>query len=163
MTPLEIQNAIIPKAFAHAGFPIIEAEQTLGKIPDGPHAIFKFTTADGKDVGQPNFAVEQTAEEYRETMSEDVRVVVSVTAIAEENHASIGAAQAIRNWFTFHGYEDMDNAGIVVVSVGDIGNRDSINEDERRNGFDVTLRVARELSRVSTYIETAEATGTFEK
>jgi hypothetical protein len=38
-----------------------------------------------------------------------------------------------------------------------MGNRDSINEDERRSGFDITLRVGREMTRTADYIETIEA------
>jgi hypothetical protein len=144
---------MIPKLFAFVGCPIIEADQAMGDIPDGRHVIFKFTTAHAKDVGLPNYSHEYALNEFRETLSDDMKVIISVTAIDETNAGSIAAAQDVKEWLEFHGADDLDAAGIVVADIGDIASRDSINEDERRNGFDVTLRVSRTVTKTADYIE----------
>jgi hypothetical protein len=156
VTPIEIQNEIIPKVNAYAGFPVIEGDQPIGSIPDGRHAVFTFLTPHGQDTGGANYSNRSTADSYEETRSDDVRVVMSFTAIDSTTHGSISAAQAIREWFEFYGDEDLYMAGIALVTIGDIGNRNSINEDERRNGFDITLRVGREMTRTADYIETIQ-------
>jgi hypothetical protein len=157
MTPLEIQNAIIPKVNAYVGFPVIESNQTIGDIPDGRHAVFTFLTPHGVDTGGANYSNADTADGYQETRSDDIRVVMSITSIDSTTHGSIEAAQAIREWFEFYGADDLYLSDIALVSIGDMGNRDSINEDERRSGFDITLRVGREMTRTADYIETIEA------
>lgn len=161
MNALDIQNAIIPRIFAVVGFPLVEADQMdrMEERLEGTHAVFKFTTPHGKDNGQADYTEQDTGAELRQSMVESVRVVLSITGIADKAHASIEAARALRDWFTFHGVEDMQDTGIAVISIGDIGNRDSVNEDETRNGFDVTLRTGREVSRVIEYFDAVAVNG----
>lgn len=155
MTANDIRLAIIDALTTHAGFPVIEADQD-GDRPEGTHAVFKFTLPHGKDVGRPDYSGQLNGGVYSEVMTAGVRFVMSVTAIDEKDYISMDAAQALHDWFTFHGYEIMDGAGVVVVSVSDIGDRNSLDDEEKRRGFDVFLRSARTISRVSNYIETVE-------
>lgn len=147
----DVRNYLIPLLKAHTGVSVIEADQG-GEIPDGNHAVYKFTVPYSKEVGRPNVSYDDS-ETYNQIQSEDYRITLSVTAISEDNDDSTSLAQNIHDWFTFYGEDSMQSAGIVPVSVGDLGNRDSVNDDETRQGFDVILRLSRELTREIGYYD----------
>lgn len=149
MTANDIQIAIIDALTLYAGFPVIESDQD-GDRPEGTHSVFTWTMDAGKDIGRPDYMLNQS---YAETMTEGVRFVLSFTAVAGFNYLSQAAAHKVRDWFRFIGEEVLDAAGVVVVDVTDIGNRNSVDEDERRNGFDVFMRSTRTLTKNGTFIE----------
>jgi len=143
----EIRDLIIPALKTHiGGLPVIEADQT-GKRPTGAHATYKFTSPYVKDIGQPEVTVVETAETYLLRQTETFKVTLSITAYHKDVDESIELAQKIRDWFDFYGQEDLEAAGIAVVSLGQVENRDALVVDdyERRNGFDVILRAHKTL------------------
>lgn len=157
MNVISVQNAIIRLIKAYTGRPIIQADQS-GELPEGPHAIFKFIVPYSKGVGRPEVSSKVDEHGLTRIQTETFNMTVSFTAISdvEDPDASIELAQSIHDWFDFVGYDDMSAAGIVVSSLGDIGNRDSVNDDESRQGFDVILRTRREISKASGWIESVE-------
>jgi hypothetical protein len=69
---------------------------------------------------------------------------------------SFDLSQKIRDWFTFYGQDFMDSNNLVVSDITGIQNRDILLVDdyERRNGFDVTLKTIRTLEKQIDIIET---------
>jgi hypothetical protein len=156
MKASEIRAALIPKLSAFCGFPIIQGDGN-GPLPDGVHATYKITTPNGKDNGGP-------VEIYSNgefTFQESKKVTISFTAYDADDDVSFDAAEKIHDWFKFYGEVDLNAANIAIVELSNITNRDAfvVENYERRNGFDVIIRVIREFTRVATYIERAEITG----
>jgi hypothetical protein len=146
----ELRDFLIPLLKNHAEVPVIEADQG-GEIPDGEHAVYKFIAPYVKEVGMPNVRYSGSASFLKQHHDEDYRATISITAISDENDNSLELAMSMREWFTFYGVDRLQTAGITAVTIGDIGNRDSVNDDETRQGFDVSLRIPRELSREVDY------------
>jgi hypothetical protein len=149
-----VRDALIPLLKTYAGIPIIEADQG-GEVPEGNHAVYKFTSPYIRENQRPNVIYNQ-GNVLSQTQSEEYRITLSITAVAEDNDDSLELAQALYDWFSFHGQDHMLNADIVPLSIGDIANRDSVNDDETRQGFDVTFRVSRELVRDIDFFESIE-------
>lgn len=145
----DVRNSLIPLLKAHTGRPVIEADQG-GEVPDGEHVVYKFTTPYAKEIGMPNVRYSGSSD-LDKTQAEEYRITLSLTAIAEDNDISMNLAQSLRDWFTFYGQEIMQGLGIAAVTIGDINNRDSVNDDETRQGFDISLRITREISRKMDY------------
>lgn len=159
MNITELRDSIIPKLKAFCGVPIIEADQ-VAKKPETTHATYKFTSPYLKDVGWADIVPEGEGDTYTLNHKETYKVVASFTAYDADIDLSIQLAQKMHDWFAFQGRFDLDDAGIVVVSLGDVENRDALVVDgyERRNGFDVTFRVGRVLSKPFDWIDRAEIT-----
>lgn len=157
MTGADIQNVIIPKLKAFTGRVLVQADQG-NEIPELPHIVFKIIVPYAKGTGRPELRSEQTAQEYRRIQSEEYRLTFSFTAVTEDGDTATELAQSVHDWFDFYGYEELDMLGVVIVSLGDLGNRDSVVDEEARRGFDVVLRATRELSKASSYIDKAEIT-----
>lgn len=149
-----IRSALIPAINTFCGVPIIEADQE-GKKPDGPHAAFKITSPYIKGVGQAEEIPIQTETTYQLKRIESYKITISFTAFDKDLDGSLDLAQKIHDWFAFYGSDTLGANDIVVVNQTAVDNRDAFVIDgyERRNGFDVVLRVTRELVRDIDYIE----------
>ena len=156
-----VRNAIIPALNTFCGAPIIEADQT-GDKPAGPHATFKFTSTRIKDVGQAEEKPIQTDTTYKLQRVEQYKIVISITAFDEAVDGSEALANKIYDWFEFYGADTLAANNIAVVSKTNIQNRDIFIADyyERRNGFDVTIRVTNTIEREIDYIDTVNTTET---
>lgn len=154
MNITDIQNAIIPALKTFCGVPIIEADG-MGEKPEGAHATFKFTMAYGKGIGQAEETAAPGADGYTLTRVESYRATLSMSAYDLDNDTSRELAQRMYDWFSFHGYDHLNEQNIVVSEVTDVINRDTfvLENYERRNGFDVIIRVTRELARTVDFIE----------
>lgn len=153
----EVQDAIIPLIADYTGVRVIEADQKI-EYPDAPHVVFKFTVPYNKSTGRPSVTGSNTPDGYSEVMEEDYNMTVSFTAVSESLDDARQTAMSIRDWFDFNGADDLRAAGIAIVSIGDVQNRDSVIDEESREGFDVILRVHRKLTRVIPWIERVEIT-----
>jgi hypothetical protein len=153
----EIRDALIIPLHTFAGVPVIEQEDT-GDQPTGPHATYKFTSSYIKDVGMSEEWAEASEDTYVLKQQETFKVALSITAYAADSDASFDLAMTLREWFQFYGQDDLEAANIAVVNLGNVDNRDAfvVDEYERRNGFDVILRVSKELSMDVGYIEKVE-------
>jgi hypothetical protein len=149
----DVRNALIPKIKAFCNVPIIEADGN-GPMPEGSFATYKFTTAYAKDVGRPSdvFRADKT---YR---YDSYKATISISAYDLDDDASRDLAQKIYDWFGFYGEDDLTAVNVAVVELSNIVNRDAfvVENYERRNGFDVIIRVSRELSRADEFIERVE-------
>lgn len=153
----EIRDSVIIPLHEFAGVPVIEQDD-IGDQPTGPHATYKFTSAYIKDVGMGEEWAEETQSTYTLNRREMFKVTLSFNAYDMDSDESYDLATKLNEWFRFYGQELLESAGIAVVSVGNIENRDSfvVDEYERRNGFDVILRVGKEMALDVGYIEKVE-------
>jgi hypothetical protein len=158
MNVTQLKNIIIPEIASFCDVPVIEADQ-IGERPSGPHATFKVTSPYLKDVGQAEQIMHQNGENLQLKHVESYKIVVSFTAYAMDSDTSFDLAQKIHDWFAFYGSDVLDSNDIVVVEQTAIQNRDVflIDDYERRNGFDVTLRVTKEMVKNIDWFDKVES------
>lgn len=156
----DLKYAIIPAIAEYAGAPIIQADQN-GPTPKGSHATYKLTTPYGKAVGQAEETTFVEDDVVKIRRVDDYKTTISFTAYDFDDDVSLELAQKIYDWFAFAGLDKLQQIGVAVVEQFDIINRDAfvINEYERRNGFDVILRVPRELIKEIDWFEKANIQG----
>lgn len=154
MSIAAFKNALIPQIKAFCNVPIIEAEQK-GPKPTGPHATFKITTPYLKGVGQAEETGQGNETSYTLNRVEEFKRILSITAYDEDADASFELAQKIHDWFSFYGSDFLDANNMVVADQTAVANRDIflIEDYERRNGFDITMRLTREINQDIEYIE----------
>lgn len=156
MNVKELKSVLFPELNRVLSGMVIEAEQT-GEKPTGTHATVKITSPYIKDVGQ---AEEKGVDgiTYHLERSESYKVTLSFTTYDYDEAKSLSLAQEIFDWFDFEGSFFLDDNDIVVVEKTTIDNRDAfvMNEYERRNGFDVILRISRTMTHDVEYIEKVE-------
>lgn len=146
------------------GAPVIEADGN-GKKPTVPHVTYKFTRMYGKDVGGEVLEGKDIQGVFKLVKSDSYKATISFTAYATDDDASRDLAQKVYDWFSFTGYDYLMTLNVAVVEQTDVINRDTfiIENYERRNGFDVIIRVARELMRDIYTIEKVESAGSTEQ
>lgn len=154
MSVKAIHNTLIPAIEAYCNVPIIRADQ-MGDKPSGAHAAYKITSPYIKGVGQPDRIMVPGELTMQDKSIESYKIVVSMTAYDMDDDTSMELAQSMYDWFAFHGEETLETAGVVVAEQTGVTNRDAflVNDYERRNGFDVTLRVRRELVKETPFFD----------
>jgi hypothetical protein len=152
----DVRDALIPKIKAFCNVPIIEADGN-GPRPDGSHATYKFTTAFSKDNGRAT----ELFEDNQLIRQDSYKVTISISTYDLDDDVSRDLAQQIYDWFEFYGSDDLRAVNIAVVELSNIVNRDAfvVENYERRNGFDVIIRVSRELTRAANDVERVDTTG----
>lgn len=153
---VEARNIIIPALNSFCGVPVIMADQT-GEPPTGPHVTFKLTSQYLKDNGGANIVYEDGVS-FNQKLIEQFKCVISFTAIADDADTVDSLASKVYEWFDFNGEELLSTNQIVLVDRSAIQNRDALLLDEyqRKSGFDVTLRLSRELVQEIQYIDTVK-------
>lgn len=140
----DVRETIIPELTLFCGRPIIMADD-VGEKPTGSHATYKITLPYGRGIGRPEEIPEPTPEGLQMKRIEEYRATFSFTAYSMDEIESYELAQKIHDWFSFEGYNFLNQFGIAVAEQTDITNRDAfiVENYERRNGFDVILRIMR--------------------
>ncbi|PEJ40065.1 hypothetical protein MNO09_17485 [Bacillus sp. N5-665] len=159
MNVKELRAVLIPAINKHCAAPIIMADQ-MGERPKVPHATYKFTTVHGKAVGQAEETGVVINGEYKLQRLSDYKTTISFTSYAMDDDDSVVLAQEIYDWFSFAGADVLQSIGVAVANQTDVINRDAfvIEDYERRNGFDVILRVPHQQLKDIESIDTAEIT-----
>lgn len=161
-----IRNTIIKELAAYLGKQVVMVEQAHKK-PPSPFIGYKVTTPYNPERGQPaemDKAITSAAPNFdydiERTITEQPTMTISFTAYAKTEDEAISLAMQAYSWFYFD-YDILSGNNIVVVEATSVQNRDTLIVDdyERRQGFDVILRVAQELKRTMPTIETAEIKG----
>ena len=150
MSIADIKNLLIPQIKTFVGVPVIAANQNAPK-PDGTHASYKITSAYLKAPGQPN----ETVSSNKLTSDEEYKIVISFSSYDMDQDISFDLSQKIHDWFAFYGEEWLQSNNLVVSDITGIQNRDILLVDdyERRNGFDVTIKTVRTLEKQIDIIE----------
>ncbi|WP_411501375.1 LIC_12616 family protein [Bacillus thuringiensis] len=159
MNVKELRAVLIPAINKHCAAPIIMADQ-MGERPKVPHATYKLTTPYGKAVGQAEETGVVINGEYKLQRLSDYKTTISFTAYAMDDDDSVALAQEIYDWFSFAGVDVLQSIGVAVADQTDIINRDAfvIEDYERRNGFDVILRVPHQQLKDIEWIDVAVIT-----
>lgn len=157
MRVTELRDAIIPALSQYCGSPIILADQ-IGPRPKVAHMTYKMTTPYGKSPGQAEETAVEINGEYKLKRVSDYKTTISFTSYAMDEVDSIDLAQKVHDWFSFDGLDTLQSIGVAVVMLTDVTNRDAfvINDYERRNGFDVILRVTHTQYKNIEWIEKVE-------
>lgn len=159
MNVKELRAVLIPAINKHCAAPIIMADQ-MGERPKVPHATYKLTTPYGKAVGQAEETGVVIDGKYKLQRLSDYKTTISFTAYAMDDDDSVELAQKIYDWFSFAGVDVLQSIGVAVADQTDVINRDAfvIEDYERRNGFDVILRVPRQQLKDIEWIDSAVIT-----
>ncbi|MEK4640326.1 hypothetical protein NST14_29905 [Bacillus sp. FSL W8-0519] len=159
MNVKELRAVLIPAIKKHCGAPIIMADQ-MGERPKVPHATYKLTTPYGKAVGQAEETGVVINGEYKLQRLSDYKTTISFTAYAMDDDDSVTLAQKIYDWFSFAGVDVLQSIGVAVADQTDVINRDAfvIEDYERRNGFDVILRIPHQQLKDIEWIDSAVIT-----
>lgn len=159
MNVKELRAVLIPAISKHCTAPIIMADQ-MGERPKVPHATYKLTTPYGKAVGQAEETGVVINGEYKLQRLSDYKTTISFTAYAMDDDDSVVLAQKIYDWFSFAGIDVLQSIGVAVADQTDVINRDAfvIEDYERRNGFDVILRVPHQQLKGIEWIDVAVIT-----
>lgn len=133
----------------HTGATTILAEQSSHQ-PPYPFIGIKFTLT-GLPIGQ----VTEYQEGLNTVIEQDLEIVLSVTATTDGIESAANLAYKALEWFKGKGWLSLSDSNIHVVRVENMTNRDVfLNiEYERRQGFDVRLRVRGQSTYISEVIE----------
>lgn len=144
-----IRKPIVNGLQEYTGATTILAEQSAYQ-PTYPFIGIKFTIL-GIPVGQvTEYQVGRST-----VIEQDIEIVLSVTATTDEIESATNLAYKALEWFKGSGWLTLSDSNIHVVRVENITNRDVfLNiEYERRQGFDVRLRVRGQVSYLPGTIE----------
>lgn len=85
-------------------------------------------------------------------------ISISIAAVGVGIFETMEAARKLHVWFQDVGKRKLSLNSIPVITLGAVAQRDFFmgNQYERRHGFDLVLRMARESEELITYIETVE-------
>jgi hypothetical protein len=157
MDIITLRNAIIPELAAYINAPLI-AQDGEGEKPKGQHATYKITTSYGRGTGRENEYFQPTAESLTIKTENEYRTTFSFSAYSMDDDESYLLAQKIYDWFAFVGYDFLNQLGATVTEQTDIINRDAfiVENYERRNGFDVIIRVIKENTRNVDWFDKVE-------
>ena len=151
MIPYDNLRSVVVKGLRrYLGCPVIRTNQTA-EAPPYPYVSYTVTTLMTENKG--------TYGEYDDGMArKPVNCIWSVTAQSTDNVESVKLANTARDWLAYSGRSYLNNNGVIVQSVGSVGNRDNIltYEYESKNGFDVVFWLFDEVENVAETIETFE-------
>lgn len=161
----KVQDIVIPLLAEYLAVQPVEADQDVDNVPEGVHLSFDFIVPYTADVGTPDRTHRSEDGKLYVVHDEDYKMTLSLTAIApikavgghaEAKRESLSLANRAADWFRFFGELDLMFEGIAILNITDIANRDSLNEDEYRNGFDVVFRVHKTLEKQIDYFDHVE-------
>jgi len=153
-----IRNALVSGLNNYTGKLAILADQSKHK-PSYPYVTVKFSSLLDSDSMNPNEYIQNVEGGVVVKEITNPEMMVSVNCYGEEDDDSIDLALNAYSWFKTAGHFELEEKGIVVVSMEPIQNRDTVLGDvtyERKQGFDVRLRVKGEVSYTVEDIDNVE-------
>ena len=117
----------------HLDIPVVRSNQT-GKMPEGVHITYTITTIATENHG--------TYGEYADGKArKPVKQIWSITAHSNDYAEAVSYANRARSWLDYEGTLYLDENGVIVESVGSIGDRSNILtvDYQYTYGFDVTF------------------------
>lgn len=152
-----IRSAIIRPLGEALGIPVIMGDQT-GEVPPYPFATYKMTSPYLETSVHGAEGIVETEDGIKRTQEKHIEVVFSFTVHAKDADDAYQHCYALIEHFEITGRLDLRDAGITVVEVTSVQNRDVFLtiEYERRVGCDVRFRVVSRSEIDEYYIEIAE-------
>ena len=164
MTIKELRNLITAGLSAYLGIPVVLANQ-VNPEQDFPFVVYSVTAAYIPDNGLGNYSSELLEDAFLETRQEEPTCTMSFTVCSVNRTTNAGyvlgddealeLAEKASGWFLHAGYEYQSVNGITIVDVSDVQARPvlMVDEEARRQGFDVTIRYIRRDVRTIQTIE----------
>ena len=159
-----LRSAIVRPLAAALGIPVILSDQT-GQIPPYPFVTYKMTSPYLETSVHGAESVRDAPDGIKVLQEKVVEVVFSFTVHSKDADEAYQLCYALVEYFDFAGRDALRDAGITVVGISNVQNRDVFLtiEYERRVGCDVRFRVVNRsemtpTAEVGDYIETADIT-----
>lgn len=140
---------ILNRLNEHLTHPVIFAEQA-GPKPPYPYISIKETISFIPAAGHPFLTDEDLIDDIKRIATSQPKMSLSITAFGKEFSDVSMLILQTHDWFTFDGYRELKELGYVVADVHSVMSRDSLIVDdyERRQGFDVSLRFVHRQNRI---------------
>jgi hypothetical protein len=154
---LQLRNNLVAAIQAHTGSLIIP-QDSEGERPEGKHATYKITSTGGPAAGRETTLYIPGPDALVMQSEKEERLTISFTAYSFDADESFALAEQIREFFAFYGEDVLRANNAVVDELTEVDNRDEflIDEYERKNGFDVIIRILREFQRSVDFFENVE-------
>ena len=158
MTIKELRNLIVSGLSGYLGIPVALANQ-VNPEPEFPFVIYSFTAAYIPENGLGDYSDIEREDRFQEIRKEEPTCTMSFTVCSVDRKTKEGVilgddealelAEKATGWFLHVGYEDLSRRGATVVDVSNIQDRSTlmVDEEARRQGFDVTIRYVRQDAR----------------
>lgn len=157
MNVTEFKNMLIKDMTPYANCPLFPADENRPK-PNSEHVTFKLTVANRKGVGHTDETYFEDADGFKTKQESEILITLSFNAYDKDEDISRDLAMHIYDYFQFYGYEFLSSIGATVAQLTDVTNRDAfiVEEYERRNGFDVIIRIKRIKIKAFGYFDRVE-------
>jgi len=153
------KNVIVQGLNAYLNVSVVPTDTTDPK-PPYPYVSYKIISALEGDTfalvdeivpsDNPNFQ-----HDVKVTRKEQSHFTISINAYSLDEDEARNLAIETADWFKFHGYDFLKGHNLVVAKTGNIIDRTQqiVDDYERRYGFDVRIRAAREITKRVDTIE----------
>lgn len=151
---IEVRNTIIEKLYNHLGIPVITNNNVKNR-PDYPFVDYNILTLINFN-GEGNIEYEYLEDDITNSLHLQPKVSISFNAYSRDEIEAYNTAKVISDYLKHIGYEELSNAGVVVVDVMEISNRTvlEVDEYEFRYGLDVIFRFKDRIDRIDREIKT---------
>lgn len=166
----KLRETFVKELSKYTGLLVVQTDNNYKK-PKYPFYSYKFTTL-RQNVGEGGVYKEGFAKSLDKRYNYDVvttlefqpKVIMSFNCYSEDEFEAEDYILKAWEWFRLKGRSILSDENIVVVEVGDIGDRTVFLVDnyEYRKGFDVEFRVLHQFSDRSETIETYKIDGKIE-
>lgn len=145
----QIRNKFVNGLYEYFNIPVVPIDD-IGNKPDYPYISYKFITLKIPQ-GSHNLLrdiIPSTNENFEYdieyTREEQLKMIISISTHSLDDIEAYQLALDIESWFKLHGYHYLKENGIVVVGTSNIQDKtiQIVDNYEKRQGFDVTIRVA---------------------
>lgn len=135
---------------------------TTAKKPPLPYATINVTSPWINDVGHADISTFEDGVGIHMHRSEAYQIAFSLNVYAESDANAIQIGMLVRGWFVLKGESFLEDLNVVVVTLGNIGNRTAFLVDsyENKHGFDVQLRATDNNQIASVYQNPDDRPGT---
>lgn len=164
-----IKETIIADLFKSYDIRVVDADNDRRR-PDLPYATIKTLTElnAGGQAGNYSAKFVESADpqfkyDIKERLDYQPTATISLTAIADTEQEARQIAGKMSDYFKFVGRPRLDEINIVIVDVGDVGDRTALFADDITHdymyGLDIRIRYLRNIERQQANIERWKATG----
>jgi hypothetical protein len=150
-----VRNNIVAGLYAYINKPVIFNPQTA-QLPPYPFVGYSITSDYIKSIEDGIETWQDSNGDIKQTQGLNIEITMSFNAYSNDSITAKNLIKLVRDWFSYAGYFYLIEKGIVVSDISPIQNRDLLEVDayERREGFELTIRVYDTVDRVVPTIET---------
>lgn len=165
----QFKRTVIADLYKLYGIGMVDADNNR-RQPKRPYATIKTLTElnAGGQAGNYSAKFVESADpqfkyDIKERLDYQPTATLSLTAIADTEQEARQIAGKMSDYFKFVGRPRLDEINIVIVDVGDVGDRTALFADDITHdymyGLDIRIRYLRNIERQQANIERWKATG----